>query len=508
MAQATTISDNKRIAKNTVYLYIRMFVTLIVTLYTSRVIIKTLGIDDFGIYSIVGGIVVLFSFISTSLRSSTQRFVSYELGLGEKGDVNKVYSVSMLCHIVMALIFFVLAETIGLWYVENKLNVPLDRVEATQWVYQFCILTFIANIFQAPYNAIIIAYEKMCFYAYISIIEVVLKLAVAFLIVISPGDKLIVYSILLSIVSIICVLIPYVYCKWKLRIGRIKILYERKLFANIMCYSGWTMLSGCAVVVTQQGGNILLNLFYSVAANGAFGIANQVSSAIYGFVYNFQSAFQPQIVKQYAAQENDGLYKLVGRASIFSFYLLLLIAVPFCISTDYILELWLDSCPEYAAVFCQLMILYFLMDALQAPLWMLIGAKGKVGGYITWSTILFLLNLPISWFLLKAGYPAYVVFIIRVAINFLTCIIRPFYVRYLINTFPLRQYGVVTLRALIVTSALVITYLLTKDMANDMNDLLKICFSFLYSVLVIWVIGLKKDEKNWIKQIVLEKIKR
>lgn len=503
-----SISDNKRIAKNTLFLYLRMFVTLIVTLYTSRVIIKTLGIDDFGIYSIVGGIVVLFSFISTSLRSSTQRFVSYELGLGEKGNVNKVYSVSMLCHMVMALIFLLLAETIGLWYVENRLNIPLNRVEATRWVYQFCILTFIANILQAPYNAIIIAYEKMCFYAYISIIEVVLKLAVAFLIIISPGDKLIVYSILLSVVSIICVLIPYVYCKWKLRIGRIKIIYERKLFANIMCYSGWTMLSGCAVVVTQQGGNILLNIFYSVAANGAFGIANQVSSAIYGFVFNFQSAFQPQIVKQYAAQEYDGLYKLVGRASIFSYYLLLLIAVPFCISTDYILELWLDSCPEYAVAFCQLMILYFLMDALQAPLWMLIGAKGKVGGYITWSTILFLLNLPIAWFLLKAGYSAYCVFVVRVIINLVTCIIRPFYVRNLISSFPLRQYGFVTLRALVVTSVLVVTYLLTKNMTNDFNEFLKICISFVYSILIIWLVGLKNDEKNWIRQIVLEKIKR
>lgn len=485
-----------------------MFVTLLVTLYTSRVILKTLGIDDFGIYNVVGGVIVLFSFIATSLRSATQRFISYELGLGDQGDINKVYSMSLICHIIMVLLIFVLAETIGLWFIENKLNIPPDRMMATRWVYQFSIITFIANIFQAPYNAIIIAYEKMSFYAYISILDVLLKLAVAFLIVISPWDKLIVYSILLSIVSIVSVLIPFIYCKLKLCIGKFRLVRERGLFSKILGYSGWTMLNGCAVLTAQQGGNILLNVFNGVAANGAFGIANQVSGAIYGFVYNFQSAFQPQIVKQYAAKEYGSLYKLIGRSSVFSYYLLLLIAVPFCISTDYVLTLWLGSCPEYATVFCQLMILYFLMDALQAPLWMLIGAKGKMAGYTIWSTVLVFLNIPVSWLFLKAGYSVYIVFIVRAAINLITCLIRPFYVRYLIDSFSLREYVRVVFRTIIVTGVLIASYVMLKSVISSWHDLLKIFVSLMYTLFIIWFIGLKKDEKNWIKNTIIERIKK
>ena len=398
-----SVSDNRRIAKNTLYLYIRMLVTLVVTLYTSRVILKTLGIDDFGIYNVVGGVVILFSFISTSLRSATQRFISYELGLGEKGDVNKVYSVSMICHFIMALVILVLAETVGLWFVENKLIIPVDRMVAARWVYQFTILTFLANVFQAPFHATIIAYETMSFYAYVSIFDVALKLGVAFLITVSPFDKLIAYAALLSVASIVSLVIPLIYCKAKLKIGKLRLIKEKELFGHIMGYSGWTMFNGCAVVSAQQGGNILLNIFNGVAANGAFGIANQVSTAIYGFVANFQSAFQPQIVKQYAAQENESLYKLIDRASIFSYYLLLLIAVPFCVSTDYVLSLWLGSNPEYASGFCQLLIIYFLMDAFQAPLWMLIGAKGNIKEYTIWSTSLIFLNIPLSWLLLHLG---------------------------------------------------------------------------------------------------------
>ena len=505
MSQVTTVSDNRRIVKNTVYLYIRMLVTLVVTLYTSRVILKTLGIDDFGIYNVVGGVVILFSFISTSLRSATQRFVSYELGLGEKGDVNKVYSVSMICHFIMAVIIILLAETIGLWFVENKLNIPTERMVAARWVYQFTILTFLANVFQAPFHAIIIAYEKMSFYAYVSIFDVALKLGVAFLILASPFDKLITYAVLLSVASIVSLLIPLIYCKLILKIGRLRIIKEKGLFGNIMGYSGWTMFNGCAVVSAQQGGNILLNIFNGVAANGAFGIANQVSTAIYGFVANFQSAFQPQIVKQYAAQENESLFKLIDRTSIFSYYLLLLIAVPFCVSTDYILTLWLGSNPEFASGFCQLLIVYFLMDALQAPLWMLIGAKGNIREYTIWSTSIIFLNIPLSWLLLHLGCSVYIVFIVRASLNFLTCIIRPFYVSRIIESFSLKQYGAVILRALIVTAVIFIPYSFLFGIIDIWHPLVRIAISFIYTIIVIITIGLKKEERTWLNQIVREK---
>ena len=500
-----SVSDNRRIAKNTLYLYIRMLVTLVVTLYTSRVILKTLGIDDFGIYNVVGGVVILFSFISTSLRSATQRFISYELGLGEKGDVNKVYSVSMICHFIMALVILVLAETVGLWFVENKLIIPVDRMVAARWVYQFTILTFLANVFQAPFHATIIAYEKMSFYAYVSIFDVALKLGVAFLITVSPFDKLIAYAALLSVASIVSLVIPLIYCKAKLKIGKLRLIKEKELFGHIMGYSGWTMFNGCAVVSAQQGGNILLNIFNGVAANGAFGIANQVSTAIYGFVANFQSAFQPQIVKQYAAQENESLYKLIDRASIFSYYLLLLIAVPFCVSTDYVLSLWLGSNPEYASGFCQLLIIYFLMDALQAPLWMLIGAKGNIKEYTIWSTSLIFLNIPLSWLLVHLGWSIYIVFVVRASLNLITCIIRPFYVSHIIESFSLKQYGAVILRAIIVTAVILIPYTCFFSIIDKWHPLVRITISLIYTIIVVITIGLKKEERAWLNQVVREK---
>ncbi len=506
MAKETSISVNRRIAKNTIYLYIRMLVILGVTLYTSRVILKSLGIYDFGIYNIVGGVVILFSFVSTSLRSATQRFVSFELGKKNNGDVNRIYSVSMMCHFLMALIVFVLAESIGLWFVENKLNIPENRSFASVCVYQFTILTFLANVFQAPYHAIIIAYERMSFYAYSSILDVFLKLVVAFLIFISPWDKLIVYSLLLLLVSFLSLIIPLLYCKYKLKVGRLKLVKEKKIYGQIMGYSGWTMFTGCVVLVTQQGGNILLNLFNGVAANGAFGIANQVSSAIYGFVSNFQSAFQPQIVKQYAAHDNSNLYNLIGRSSVFSYYLLLLIAVPFCISTEYILTLWLGINPEFAAGFCRLLILYFLCDALQAPLWMLIGAKGELRKYTIWTSALMLLNIPFSWWLLSIGCPVYVVFFVRVVLNFITCIIRPIYVRYLIVEFSLRNYIKAIYRSFFVTLLLITAYLACKNIINVLHPIVNIVVSFLFTVVIIWIVGLKKDEKKRINNILLRKI--
>lgn len=501
------ISNNRRIAKNTVYLYIRMLVTLIVSLYTSRVVLKNLGVEDFGIYNVIGGVVILFVFLQNALQSSSQRFISYELGLGEKGDTNRVFNMSIQCLLFISIIVLFLAETLGLWFVNTQLVIPNDRTIAAEWIYQITILTFIVSLFQVPYRAYIIAHERMSFYAYLGIIDVLLKLGIAFALSISPIDKLILYASLLLLVNALNIFITIIYCNSCLRIGRFKKVRDKILFKQIMGFSGWSMVSGGTVITAQQGGNILLNIFSGVAANGAYGIANQVSSAIYSFVSNFQYAFQPQIVKQYASKDYTNLYLLMNRAAVFSYYLLLVIAIPFCVSADYILYLWLGQVPDYASGFIMLMLLYFLIDALEAPLWMLIGATGKMKVYTLWSGVITIMNVPIAWLLLKEGYSVYWVFAVRAGLNILCGIIRPWYVRSLVNNFSLRQYMSALVKPISVTIIIAIVAIMYYKMSIVIAPLYRIIVALVSTILLIWFVGTKKQEKQWLLSIVFSKTK-
>lgn len=500
--------DNKRIAKNTLYMYLRMFIILAVTLYTARVVIRTLGIDDYGIYNIIGGVVVLFSFINVSLRSGIQRFVAYELGRGDADKTNRVIATSFVIVGIFSIIFFIVSETIGLWFVQNKLVIPQDRAAAVFWVYQFSVLTFIINLVQTPYQATIIAYEKMSFYAGYSIVEVLLKLIIAFLITVATIDKLIIYAALVFAVSIISLLIIAIYCHRGLSVP-VKLTGYKEQLSSLFSYSGWSMMNSSTVIVAQQGGNILLNMFIGVAANGAFGIANQVTAAINGFVANFQSAFNPQITKSYSAGEYDALFKLINRTSLFSFCLLAIIAVPFLIESDYVLSLWLGECPQYAVGFCNLMIIYFLIDAAQAPLWMVIHATGKVRFYQIWSGTITLLNIPIAWYLLYNGFSAYCVFTVRVALNGIIAIIRPFYAHHLVREFSILQFTRGTLlpifKITIICAGIIGLGLFFKDIFHPIFIILS---SIGLTIFLVAFGGIGKDDRTNIQLFILEKLKR
>ena len=498
-----SLVNNRRIAKNTILLYFRMFVTLAVTLYTSRVILKVLGVEDFGTYNIIGGVVVLFVFINTGLRNASQRFISYEIGI--RGKQDKVFSISIECMVLMALIFVLLSESIGLWFVHNKLNIPIERIYAAEWVYQFSIATFVVNMLQSPYYAAIISHEKMSFYAYISIFDVVLKLLVVYLLLLGNFDKLILYSFLLFIVAVIHLLILLVYTKKKLLLY-FSLSLDKTYFKKILGFSGWTMLNGGSVAVAYQGGNILLNMFFGVAANAAFGIANQVSNAVYGFVGNFQGAFQPQIVKLYAAGLKDELTRLINRSSIISYYLLFIIFVPLTININYILSLWLGVVPDYAANFCILLLLYFLLDALQAPLWMLIGATGEMKVYTIWSALITFLNLPLAWLLLNNGASIYSVFLIRVVLNFICCIIRPFYVKHLVKDFSVIDYvREVVFRVMFVTAICAIAlFVLIKVVGYDNLTNILLCIIICFTV--SYLFGFNKEDKKVLNGFVKEKL--
>lgn len=317
---ATQNSNNKRIAKNTLYLYVRMLVMMLISLYTSRIVLQTLGVEDFGIYNVIGGVVVLLHFLNNAMNNATQRFLSYEIGRGDEERTKKVFSMSINCHIIIAVIVVLLAETIGLWFVNNKLNIPVERINASHFVYQFSLLAFIFSILRVPYNALIISNERMSFYAYSTILESILKLLIAFALIMSPWDRLILYSVMMALAPGLINILYIFYSNRKFSTtASYTFFWDRGMFKSLMSFSGWSMFNGGTALAAQQGSNFLINIFNGVRANAAFGISNQVSSAIYGLVNNFQLAFQPQIVKYYASGDEDALSKLVSRASSISF---------------------------------------------------------------------------------------------------------------------------------------------------------------------------------------------
>ena len=495
--------DTKRIAKNTIFLYVRMIITMLITLYTSRVILNVLGVEDYGVYNIIAGIVVLLAFLQTAMTNASQRYITYELGKGELESVKKVFSMSMTTHITISLLIFFLAETIGLWFINTQLNIPANRMLAANWVYQFSILTFIVNLIRIPYNASIIAYENMSFYAYISIIESILKLLIVYVLCISPSDKLILYAILLCGVAIICTFIYKIYCCKKFLTCNYTYFWDKKLYWQLMRFSGWTMLGGISNVSAQQGGNILLNMYNGVVSNAAFGIANQVSYAVYAFSSNFQIAFNPQITKLHAVGDSLHLNNLVNKASLFSYYLMLLFAVPFMINTEIILKLWLKNVPEYTVGFCQLMVVYQLIDAFQAPLNTLIFSTGKIKNYNIWLSALIFCNIPLSLYLLSIGKSPYYVLGIRAGINLLTAIIRVVYVRYFMNFPSLYYFLHVVLKILAVTVLAFSGSIWVKMNLNSDTGgfILSSLIAIIITGIVVYWIGIGKTERSFFHSI-------
>lgn len=494
---STVAENNKRIAKNTMFLYLRMFLIMGVTLYTSRVVLQVLGVEDFGIYNVVGGIVVLFTFVNNAMVTSTQRFLNYELGKGDIEATKQVFSASVTIHWGIAILTFIFAETIGLWFLYNYIHYPEEREIAVDFTYQFTILSTCMSIIRTPYNAAIIAHERMSFYAYISIFEVILRLLIVFLLPLVDFDRLIFYSILMFIVILVVTIGYYVYCRVSFKVCRYKILLKGDIYKNLMSFSGWSLLGGIANMGASQGLNILLNLFYGVTINAAMGIANQVQSAVYSFVSNFQIAFNPQIVKSYAAGKRDYFIDLIIRSSKFSYFLLYIISLPVFLFCEEILELWLGEVPPYTVSFCRLMIIFSLLDAIQGPLWTSVQATGRIRNYQILMSVLILLNFPISYLFLKLGYVPNVVLIIRCLLNIIILIVRLFYLKNLYD-FPISEYVKnVLLRVIYVTlpTALII-YTPINFETTFFNIFLASLLVLSFVSFVVYLIGLNMLERK------------
>ena len=451
---------------------------------------------------------VLFAFIRTALVSASQRYLSYDIGKGDEEQIRKTFSMSINTDVCLAIFIVVLSETIGLWFVNNKLEIPMERMTAANVVYQFSILTFLVDILKIPYNSAIIAYEKMSFYAYVSILEAVLKLVVVYFLVIANIDKLCLYGFLLAFVSVIIFLSYYVYCRRLFLTCRYEKYWDKRYFSELIRFSGWSMLSAIANVSAQQGGNILLNIFVGLTANAAYGIATQVSHAIYAFASNFHTAFAPQITKLYAVADKENLYRLIFRSSLASFYLILVLAVPFIFRMNFVLGLWLKEVPLYSTGFCILMILYQVIDAYQSPLTSLVYSTGRIKEYTIWLSFLIFLNLPLSYILLKMGMCVYIVLTIRLLINLLTAVIRIMFIRKLMD-FPIKDYICkVILRSVIPTILIVgLSYMLVITCGESLlSGFLYFLSCIILSATVVVAVGFSKSDRSVILSIVRNKM--
>ena len=493
-------NKSKRIAKNTIFLYLRMIVLMAIGLYTSRVILCSLGILDYGIYNVVGGFVAMFNIISTGMSAATQRFITYDIGTGNLFEANRTFSSCIIIYSLLSLLILIIGESIGLWFVNTQLELPSDRFFATNVVYQISLLTLIVTLISSPYNALIIAHEKMSTFAYISIFEAVAKLITAYLIYLTTFDKLIVYSLLLFAVALLVRLIYNIYCKRHFKESKFKFIWDSKKLKTLFGFTGWTMFGGVAHIGFTQGVNMLLGVFWGPTINAARGIAVQVQSAINSFVINFQTAMDPQIIKSYAQGDYDYQRKLVCISSRFSFYLLYFLSLPVLIETDAILDIWLVDVPEYSSIFLRLIIATTFYDAISNPFGKAIIATGNIKKYQLIVNGTLLTIVPVSYIYLKFGGAAYCVFIVHLVLGGGAFIFRFLLARKIINI-SLRNVLTTVAKpiASVVLFSLTLPLLIYLLLPVSIFRLIAILLLSLFTVTVaVYCVGITKEERNFI----------
>lgn len=505
-----TSENNKRIAKNTMLLYFRMLLIMGVSLYTVRIVLNTLGVVDYGIYNVVAGIVSMFTFLSGTMASASQRFFAFEIGKNNIVQLKKTFSITVTIYAAIAVIILLLTETIGLWFLNHKMVIPAERMEATQWVYQFSILSFILTIMIIPYQAVIIAREKMKVYAYVSIIEVILKLLIVYILIFFSFDKLKLYSILIFLTSAIIAIIYRLYCKRNFEECTYRFINDRTMYREILSYSGWNIIGSISIVLRNQGINILLNIFFNPVVNAARAIAFQINSVLLNFINNFYTAVRPQITKSYAAGDLKYMKDLVFQSSKFAFYLMMLLSIPLLLETEYILTLWLKELPEYVVIFSQLVIINSLIEVMNLPLVSAIQATGKMKLYQTTVSSFMLLNLPISYLFLKKGFPPETTMYISITISLLSFIPR-LLICQKIAQIPAMQYvtNVFIRTTIVFSSSYIIPLILNVFLDEGFLRFFIACITVVVSgPLVIYFIGLTKTERIYLKNLTINKFIR
>lgn len=481
-----------------------------VSLYTSRVVLNTLGVEDFGIYNVVGGVVAMFGFLNSAMSTSTQRYITFELGRNNFKQLNKVFNISISIHIFIAITIFISAETIGLWFLYHKMTIPIERMDAGLWVYQGAIISTIILIMSVPYNATIIAHEKMSAFAYISVLEVVLKLLIVYLLLIGDFDKLKLYAVLMCIIQFLIRLIYRNYCKRHFAETKYKFYKDWKLFKEMLGFAGWNLWGSCAWMAFTQGVNILLNIFFGPTVNAARGLVIQIQNAITQFSQNFQMALNPQITKSYAVQDYAYMHKLIFRSSKFTFILLLFLTLPIQMETKTILSIWLGIVPKYTVEFIHIILCTTIIDAIANPLMVSAAATGRVKLYQAVIGGILLSILPLSYIALKLGKDPESVFIIHLIVSIIAFIVRLFIIRPMINLKISQYFKSVIVKCILVAGiSLILPLIFNNILEYSIINCLVECIICIISVtLSAYYFGLDNTERFFINQKILSVIKK
>lgn len=505
------MSDNTRIARNTIYLYLRSLIVLIISLYSSRILLSTLGVVDYGIYNVVGGVVAMLSFLNTSMAATYQRYFNYETGKNNLQALTNLFKTSVTVQIIYAAIILLLAETIGLYYINNYLVLPPERLAAAKFVYQVSVLSFIISMMQVPFNALIISHERMGIFALISILDTILKFALILILKYIPADSLIIYALMVLGVTVFDLSLYVSYSKHKFSECRISLKYDKDSLKSMLSFGGFGMISTLSNTLKSQGINILLNLFFGPIVNAARGVAYQVLTSVEQFVTSFQTAFRPRLTKLYAEGNINAMYDLYHSATKLSFYIMWCLALPLIIETPFILQLWLgENIPGYSIIFTRLVLLTAVVSTYANPTSCIAYATGNIKKFTIWVSGLNLLIIPIAFVLFKFGFPPETAMIVSLIISVFAQIVRLIILKTLIE-FSFQNYikRVILPTLTVAITSFVVASIIHSIIADTVLLHLSSCAIAVLSVMMsIYIFGLSQSERNIVKAYIMKIIYR
>jgi len=503
--------SNSRILKNSAFLYLRLLITLALGLFTTRIVINALGIADYGIYGVVAGLITMFGFMNAAMSSSTQRYLSFDLGLKDSTKLQQTFTTAVNIHLLIGVVTFLLAEGVGLWAVNHLLDIPEDRLGASNIAFQFSLIAFFFGIIQVPYHAAIIAYERMNAYAYISIVEAVLKLSAAYLLMSAPFDRMIFYSQLLALISFICFTAYYTYVKVQFKGVKYIKYFDKRYYKEILSFSGWNLFGNIAAVSRNQGLNILLNIFFGVAVNAAYAVAMMIQGVLTQFAASIQQAINPQIIKSYAERDCSRASELISLSSKYAFFLLLLPVIPFYLNLEFVLYAWLGDVPGYASSFVSYIFIFILVEIISLPLVVGIQAAGKVKVYQLSVSSVIILVLPIAYVCLDLGYrEPDVVFALVILSSVAAFFVRLYFVKKFMSFDGCKFFRESIVRISYVLM-LVLPVVVVIDKYNDMYGIHKVVIDCIYVGLIIffsvYFFGMNAKEKNATKLFIMMRLR-
>lgn len=501
----------KRIFKNTLYMYVRMAVMMVISLFTARVVFNTLGVDDYGTYNVVASIIVFFSFLNQGLSQATTRYITADIADGNESNGEKTFNVCIQAHCIISAIVFLLAETLGLWCINCLLKIPEGREFAANVVFQISVISVVLNIIQSPFSSVIQAYEKMKVYAYFSVFDAVFKLLIVYFVQVLPGDSLINYAILVFCVSISNMILYRIYTFRTFQICHLRMVFDKCLLKDVFKFMSWSLLGQAAVVGTNQGAGVLVNVYNSVAANAAMGISNTITSTVNQFVQNFQISFRPQITKSYVTRDYDYLERLITMSSKISCFLITVFFVPILFEVENVLALWLGNYPQNAPDFCRWTLVCIFLDSISAPLYMLMYSQTNIRNYQIVISAVYSMNFFMGWLVFAFGGSPYSIIIVRACVYSVLLFIRLFFVKTIFEQFNISKWliGVFGRTIIIILVSSVITGIVAKSLPTQMfiHVFVVTLFSIACVSSLYYFVGLSASERSMVGKLLLKKIK-